>query len=303
MEVWVKGLIRFSLLLLLSISISGCSRDAIVVDGEGIPKSLFDLALKERLDSHKSMNIKVNEAAIKKSVAEELIGEALLVKEAKARKITVSETELKEAIALQRGNKTEKEFKEKLKKSGVPYDIFQKRIKDRIMITKLLNGLVKGDSITEEEMRSFYKGSPVPFLRPERDLVKVLQLNSEEEAKRVMKDIREGADFDILCGRLVKEQKASATDYGWIEPDVFSKEIAEAMKSARLNQVYGPFKGRDNSYYIFKIKERQPSRVLSYDEARDRIRDMIIMQKRNEAAANIIMKNRERVKIKFNIKV
>lgn len=183
--------------------------------------------LKERLESHKVINLKVNEAAIKKSVAEELIGDALSVKEAKARNITVTEAELKEAITFQRGNKGEKEFIEELRKSGISYEIFQKRMKDRILINKLINELVKEDSITEEEMRSFYKNSNVPFLKPERVFGKVLQFSSEEVAKKAIQDIRKAGNFDAVSSDLVKEQKASSPDYGWIEPDVFSKEIAD----------------------------------------------------------------------------
>lgn len=292
------------LLLLPIFSFFACSsRDAITVDGEGIPKELYSLVLKERIESHKSINLKVNEMAIKKSVAEELIGEALLVKEAKARGMAVTESELKDALASQRGNRTEKEFIEELRKSGIAYDIFQKRIRDRILINKLLNELVKETAITEDEMRLFYKNSPVPFLKPEKAFVKVLQLFSEDEAKKAMEEIRKGGDFDAISSNLIKEQKASATDYGWIEPDVFSKEIADSMKSARLNHAYGPFKGRDGTYYIFKVKDRQPSRVLSFDEAKPQIRNMMVSQKRVEVATRIVTDNRKKAKIKYNIKV
>lgn len=291
-------------LLLLSLSFFGCgSRDAITVDGEGIPMEVFNLILKERLASHRSMNLKVNEAAIRKSVAEELIGEMLLIKEAKSRGITVSEPELQEAIAARRGKRNEKEFVEELRKSGISYEIFQKRIRDGILITKLLNEMVKDNSVTEDEMRSFYRNSPVPLLKPERVFVRVLQINSEEEAVKAVREIRKGGDFDALSGRLAKEQKAAATDYGWVEPDLFSKDIADSMKTARLNQVYGPIKGRDNTYYIFKIKDKEPSMVLSFDEARAQIRNILLQQKRSEAAARIVTENRKKAKIRYNIKV
>lgn len=298
---------RFFLILslfLLCLNFLGCtSRDAIIVDGEGIPKEVYSVILKERIESHKSMNLTVNEAAIKKSVIEELIGEALLVKEAKAKGFSVTESEVKDAISAQRGIKGEKEFIEELRKSGIPYEIFQKRIKNHLLIKKLLYELVKEDTVTEEEMSSFYKNSPVPFLKPEKAFVKVLQLSSEEDAKKAIEEVRDKGDFDTVSSRLVREQKASATDYGWIEPDAFSKEIADSMKSARLNHAYGPFKGRDGTYYIFNVKERQPSKVLSFDEAKMQIRNMLISQKRTKVATRIVTENRGKAKIKYNIKV
>lgn len=75
------------------------------------------------------------------------------------------------------------------------------------------------------------------------------------------------------------------------------------MKSARLNHAYGPFKGKHGAYYIFNVKERQPSRVLSFDEAKTQIRNILISQKRSEVATRIVTENRKKAKIKYNIKI
>ncbi|MCX7793469.1 MAG: peptidyl-prolyl cis-trans isomerase [Thermodesulfovibrionales bacterium] len=289
------------LLTLLLLFLYGCSRNAITVDGEGIPKEVYNAVVKERLEAHKAMGIKFDEKALRRTVADELIAEVLLLKEVRSRKIEVKEDEVKKIIDSMRGNKTEEEFRKEVKKAGLSYDTFKTRVRNRLLIAKLMEELVKDDSVTEKDMMDFYKKSQVPFLKPETVFVKIVQLNTEDDAKKAMEAIKKGEDFDKLADRLLKENKASVTDYGWLNPDTISKEIGEAMKTAKLNQAYGPYKGKDNSYYIFRIKEREASRVLSFNEAKPQIKAMILQQRRQELMAHLVDVNRKKAKIKYNI--
>lgn len=288
-------------LMVMLLFLFACSRDAITIDGEGISKELYNAVVKERIEAHKAMGLKFDEKAIKRSVADELIAEALFVREAASRKIEVKDEEVKKIIDAMRGTKKEDEFKNEVRKSGLSYSTFQKRIRNRLMIEKLMTDLVKDDSVTEKDMLDFYKKSQVPFLKPETVFVKIVQIQDEAVAKAAMDEIKKGGDFDNIAQRLLNEKKAFVTDYGWLEPDSISKEIGSAMKTAKLDQVYGPYKGKDNSYYIFKVKKREPSRVLSFNEAKPSIKNMILQQRRQELMAHLVEMNRKKAKIKYNI--
>lgn len=288
-------------LLLFFTFLYGCSRDAITVDGEGISREIYNAVVKERMEAHKSLGLKFDEKALKRSVADELIAEVLLLKEAKSRKIDVKDEELKKTIDAMKGNKKDEEFRKEVKKTGLSYETFQKRVKNRLIISKLMEELIRDDSVTEKDMMEFYKKSQVPFLKPESVFVKIVQLNNEADAKTAMEAIKRGEDFDKLADRLLKENKASVTDYGWLSPDTISKEIGTAMKTAKLNQVYGPYKGKDNAYYLFRVKNREASKVLSFNEAKPQIKAMILQQRRQELMAHLVDVNRKKAKIKYNI--
>ncbi len=289
------------ILLFVFTFLYGCSRDAITVDGEGISKEIYDAVVKERIEAHKALGLKFDEKALKRSVADELIAEVLLLKEAKSRKIDVKDEDVKKTIDAMRGSKKDEDFRKEVKKTGLSYETFQKRIKNRLIISRLMEELIKDDSITEKDMMEFYKKSQVPFLKPESVFVKIVQLNNEADAKAAMEATKKGEDFDKLADRLLKENKASVTDYGWLSPDTISKEIGTAMKTAKLNQVYGPYKGKDNAYYLFRVKNREASRVLSFNEAKPQIKAMILQQRRQELMAHLVDINRKKAKIKFNI--
>jgi parvulin-like peptidyl-prolyl isomerase len=289
------------LLFVLSSLFYGCSRDAITVNGEGISKEIYNLTVKERVESHKAMGVKFDEKAIRRSVADELIAEVLLLKEAKAKKINVSDEEVKKAIDSIRGNRNEQEFKKELEKVGLSYAVFQKRVKNNLMINKLMEEFVKEDSVTEKDMIDFYKKTPI--VKPESVFVKILQITNEQDANAASTAIKKGEDFDKLAERLLKENKAFMTDYGWLNPDTISKEIGNAMKVAKIDQVYGPYKGKDGTHYFFKIKKKEPAGVLSFENAKPQIKAMILQQRRQELMAHIVELNRKKVKIKYNVKV
>ncbi|MGD1075203.1 MAG: peptidyl-prolyl cis-trans isomerase [Thermodesulfovibrionales bacterium] len=286
--------------VLLLIFATGCAKDAITVDNQGISKELFNYVVRERIQAHKAMNLTVDEKALRKSVSDELIAEALLVEEAKAKNISVSEDELQKTLATIRGNKSEKDFKDEIKKSGISYDLFVKKLKNRLLVSKLMNTVVKDDSITPPMIEEFYKNSQVPLLKPEKDFVRIIEFGDEATAKEAMEKLTKGEDFDALANDLVKSGKASATDYGWLEPQTLSKEISEAMRIAKLNTVYGPLKGNEG-YYMFRIKDRQNSGVLSLEEATPQIKNILLNQMRQAIASQIIQNRKKTAQIKINV--
>jgi hypothetical protein len=77
------------------------------------------------------------------------VAEAILLKEARARKISVTNDEIQKTVAEMRDGRSEQRFKEKLKKSGMSYDLFLQRVENRVFVSKLMNTLVKDDSVTE----------------------------------------------------------------------------------------------------------------------------------------------------------
>lgn len=290
------------ILMLLLFATAGCTKSAITVDNEKVSKELFNLVLKERLESHKALNAKIDETAVKKAVSEELVAQALLVKEAKAKKIVTTDEEVQKTIDSMRGGASEKDFKEKLKAKGISNKVLLEKVRNDILISKLLDSLVKDDQVTEDTMKEFYTKSQLPFIKPEKEFVAILQINTAADADKAVDELKKGADFDTVAKNMAMSGNVSATDYGWIDPDTFpSKELGMAMKTAKLNVFRGPYKGRDGSYYIFKIKERQIAGVLPYEEVKSQIKNMVLNQRRQELTRHIIETGRKKATIKINI--
>ena len=292
---------RYLILMALTMALAGCSRDALVVDGEGIPRDVYETALKERLISLKQGNQRVNEQEVKKSVVEELVSEAVLLKEARAKKIAVSEEEVRRAMGMIRGGRSEQEFRDELKKEGIVYDSYMKLVKNRLVISMLIAGLVRDNAISDEQVKEFYEENKARFTAPGKVFMRIMEFSSEEEAKRVLRDVKSGGDFDALAEGLRKEKKAAVTAYGWLSPDVLSPDAAEAVKSAKLNIPYGPFRSKEGLFYIFRITQRTGPQPLAFDTVKGQLKGMLLQQRRQEAAAQIVEAGRKNAKIKVNI--
>jgi parvulin-like peptidyl-prolyl isomerase len=150
-------------------------------------------------------------------------------------------------------------------------------------------------------MREFYAQNQLQFMKPEKVFVKVVHLNNEADAQLVLNKIKGKENFDTVTADMGKSEKASTTDYGWLEPGIFSKPIASAMETAKLDTVQGPFNLRDGSFYLFKVKERRAPQAIRFEEAREQIKKILRNQKREKAAAELVETLKKTAKITINV--
>ncbi len=296
---------RLSVLVLLALVVVfnfGCSKKpAAVVNGEEISMEDFQRQLNQRLESHKIQGASVQEKRLKEAVLQELIGRKLLLQVAREKNITVTDDEINKEIDSIKQLMGEKNFSDSLKKWNLSLDKYRSQLKETLMIRKLLAKLVPDDSIKEEDMKKYFKNRPTPYMQPEQVMVKLVQTGTEEEARALLDEMKkDGIDFDKFTEKLKREKRAVVSNYGWVQPGFFSGEIKDALKELKPGQVGGPYKGRDG-YYILKVKERQPEKVLSYEEARDQIKKELILQKRQATMAHMIEERKKKAKIEINI--
>jgi hypothetical protein len=252
------------------------------------------------MQQHKTMDAKVDEAVIKKSVADELVAEILIAKAAAEKNIAVTDADVQKTVQEMRGKKSEQEFKDEVQKAGMPYNIFLQRVKSQMIVSKFLAEMVKEDAVTDEDIKEFYSKNRDALFSPKKVFVKILQLKDEAEAKNIEEKLKKGENFDSLADSLAKSGKAQTTDYGWLEPGFLSKEIADAMATAALNTAQGPYKGKDGTYYFFKLKERSRE-ALSLNDAKPQVKNMILAKKRQELATHLVEVQKKKAKIEVNL--
>lgn len=290
-------------LTIISIAgIFGCSRPVATVNGEKITEATFKIRMKERLEGHKAQGVKVDEKRLKDAVLQELIAEVLMLQGAKEKGINVTEEELDREIEFIKSMAGgEEKLNKSLKEKGISLEVFRRMTHERLIIGKFIASLVDEGSIKEKDMQEFYKNSPTPFLKPERLYIRFIQTEKEEDAKRILSEMKsKKIDFDEMAERLKTSKTAVVTDYGWVEPGFFSPSIAHALKDLKVGQYNGPYKGKDG-YYIFRLKEKEPQKVESYEEARMKIKGMLLEQRRQITLAHWLDQKMQKSKITKNL--
>ncbi|MDA8433772.1 MAG: SurA N-terminal domain-containing protein [Nitrospiraceae bacterium] len=283
--------------------VSGCARQPVaVVNGRAIGVETLDRAMKERVREHARQKVDVDRERLKRAVLAQLVDERLVLDEAAKRGIRVPDDEVNAEVDSVREKMGSGPFQKMLDASGENIRGYQKRTQERMIAARFVEGLEKESPVTEEEIRDYYRSSPKPFITPARMLVKMVEMGSEEDALRALKEMRaEKMDFDEAAGRLRAEGKATVIDYGWVSADFFSPEISSGLMNLGAGQYGGPYKGV-SGYYLVRVKERQPERIAAFDEVRDEIRKVLTQQRKAEAYAAWLEGARKHSAIEISLK-
>ncbi len=280
---------------------AGCSRPVATVNGKKIDKATLDLHVKEKIQEHKMRDVTIEKEKLREAVLQELIGEKLMMDEAAIQGIKVSDEELNKEIDAVKQRVGDEQFTKALKEKGLTPDAFKKRTREKMLLARFIESLVKEDAVGEDEISAFYKDSQKPFMKPSRVFMKMMEFASEAEATAVAEDMKKNKiDFDDMAKRLADENKAGVTDYGWVTPDFFSPSMASALKNLKVNRHGGPYKGQ-KSYFLIKVKEKEDEAIAKFDEVKDEIRNTLLSQKRQAAIVHWIEQKKKISKIEINL--
>jgi len=289
-------------ILAVIVLIGGCTKPPATVDGKAISKEKIELHMKDRLSEHKLQNASPDEKKMKAAILQELIGEQLALNEAAARGINITDAEVDKEIDMLRKKLGEEQYQKALKDKGLTPESYRNRLREKMTLTSFVEGFVKKDAITEEEMRDFYKNSPKPFMKPARVNMKVVEFQTEDAANAAVAEMQKTkADFDDYAKKLDTEKKALVTEYGWVSPDFFSPSMAASIKMLKEGQQGGPYKGK-TGFYLVRVKERQAEGIAEFEEVKETIRATMLQQKISEAYMNWLEQKRKTAKIVINLK-
>ena len=281
--------------------ISACSKPAATVNGKKITRETLEMHLKERVADHKGQNVTIDDKKLRESVLQELISERISLDEAAARGITASDADADKEIDAIKQRFGDDMFQKSLKEKGLTLDTFRQRVKEKIVLGRFIETFAKESDITETEISDRYKNSPKPFIKPARVNMKIVEFQSEEAARSAAEDLKKAnADFDQYANQLGKDNKANVTDYGWVSPEFFSPSMAAAIKALKDGQYGGPYKGQ-KSFYLVRVKDREPEGISKYDEVKDMIKNMLLQQRRTEAYLKWLEQKRTTSKIVTNL--
>lgn len=282
-------------LIMLALLFSGCNqkKPAAVVNGDEISEKSLNSRLANRLREHELSGAKASKEALRAAVLEQMISEKLLLQGAKAGNITVGNEEVENEMAAAKKRLGEQGLNKYLKDNALTQDEYKETVRQNLMLNRFTESLAASGSVSDEEIKDYYKNSPTPFLKPESVQVRFIQTKTEDEAKAVIAEMKAKAiDFDTMAESMAEKKLALVSAYGWTRADFFKPAIAAALRKMKAGEYGGPFKGADG-YYLLRVKERQPQSVKSFDEAKEEIRGLLLDQKRQAAVAHWVAQRKQ----------
>jgi parvulin-like peptidyl-prolyl isomerase len=219
---------------------------------------------------------------------DELIEEKLLLNWAEKNKIKVDKKEIEDFLKQIKSRfNSENEFKNELKRMNITEEGYKKMIENTLTANKALEKILN-INITDEDLKKYYENNKNQFKIPKALKLRQIYLNTEQEANDVYLALEAGADFKKLSALksadpVLKEKEG---DIGFISKGMLLPELEKEIFLLEVGKYTKPLK-TGNGYSIIKVEEIREEKELSFEEIKDRLREVL--------KSNIISANRRNV--------
>lgn len=295
----------FTLPLFLSLVLGPLSVHATVFDKvvAKVNSEIITLSsVEERAEILKQKYARAPEMPSEKNLMEEaitmIIDEKLQLQEGKKIGFIIDEDAVDAAVEdiKSKNNIPDGQLQIMLEREGRSLESYKNHIRDQIMVSKItrfeMGNRVK---VSDKSIAKYYKEHQKDLWQggkvKTRHILFIAERGSSEKirneklqlAKNVLQEIREGADFAELATEYSEDVSASSGgDVGYVERGKMVPEFEEAVFSLRPGQV-SDIVETEYGYHIIKVEEVLLGKTLNLNDSRDRIYQILAMQKQRKA--------------------
>lgn len=247
---------------------------------------------------------------------ENLIRNELIYQDARARGIKVTKKEVDKELSIIK--KRQKASLDKvLRANNITMSEFRLQIEKNLLIKKLKEKQAKElwekstKTITEAYLEEYYEKNMATFKEPERVRLREILLKVDPgagpkgweeiwlKAEEILNRIKKGEDFAKLAEELSEDEYAKkGGDMGNLFRGSLLQEIESAVAGLKTGETVGPVYTM-YGWHLLKIEEVTPSRQLSFDEAKVRMRHELEEKGYKELEKEWLDGLRERANIEF----
>lgn len=254
---------------------------------------LYKLMEYEATDQVKTLNEEERMKIFKESESaflEKLIDMRLQLQEARRLGLEVTPEEVRETIesVKKKYSLTDNALRESLKKEGLTFEEYEKRLSEQIIISKLVNQQVRKKIIVlEEEVKKYmdankenlsdgeaFKIKQILFKGPKNDADKEV---IEEKASLIIQRLKAGEDFSVLAEEYSEDPSGRlGGNLGFIKKSYLTEEFVNKLSAMNVGDVSIPF-WTEKGLHIIKLDEKIPAQNI--DEVRENVRKQLTEDK------------------------
>ncbi|MFH1007202.1 MAG: peptidyl-prolyl cis-trans isomerase [Candidatus Latescibacterota bacterium] len=138
--------------------------------------------------------------------------------------------------------------------------------------------------VTEEEARQFYEENPSLYFLPAKVTGIEVLLETKEEAERILKLAREGADLRALAEEFSVRDKDHLGRKGPFrffpyQKELYGGNLVEKTFEVEVGALTGPVPSTKGGYSVFKVLHAEPAAYEPFDVAKERAKSAVRHQK------------------------
>lgn len=272
----------------------------------------FDLAYREaeRKKFYHGKPPEGAEEALKREIGQMVIDRALLVIEAKRLKLKPNAEWVNQQIAqFDQVNSESEDWKAIRSKGGLQN--LKMTYENSNITLQLKERVQKVKPPTDKQLRAYYNAHLEKFTEPEQVRVSVILIRvdpsepdfdkARKKAEGLIEKLKEGADFAELAalhsGDL--ETVNQGGDMGYLHGGMLgglATEVVSKLKPGELSEPIGMMEG----IAIFKLTERSAPKIKSYAQAKQRAKELYMVDEGERAWEELIVKLRKKIPAKVD---
>jgi peptidyl-prolyl cis-trans isomerase SurA len=213
---------------------------------------------------------------------EKLIDIKLQIHEARRLGLDVTTEEVTEAVEniKKKYSLTDNALEESLKKEGLSFEEYKKRLSEQIVISKVVSQQIRNKVVvSEEEVKKYMEANKESFTDGETFKIKQIFLGRpkddadikviEDRASIIIQRLKAGEDFSILAEEYSEDPSGKlGGDLGFIQKSQMAKEFINALNSMKVGEFSNPF-WTEKGLHIIRLEEKVAAQ--STDEARESV--------------------------------
>src|SRR5437588_4707562 len=159
-------------------------------------------------------------------------------------------------------------------------------VSNKILMGMMLTKRAK-DAATEEQMRKVYDDAVKPMANEEEVRARHILVETEDEAKAVLEQLKGSADFATLAKEKSKDPGgAEGGDLGFFTKGQMVPEFSEVAFKMYEGQLSNPVKSQFG-WHIIKMEEKRKRPVPEFDKVKDQIEAYVGRRAQTEFVAQL----------------
>jgi peptidyl-prolyl cis-trans isomerase C len=299
--------VRLFLFLFLLLPFSACQPKEeaaapvlIHVDGRSVTLEQFQKDFSATLPPGQNLSSEEKEE-LKRAFLVQVIDRELALAEAENLGITVTPTEVEEALQEYRRDYPAGAFEEMLRERGITLDSWQRELTQNLLMEKVVRqAAYTGVTVEEEEVAAHYQEHREDFDRPEQVRARQIVLSTEAEGQRILGLLRQGEPFaEMARQHSLSPDGEQGGDLGFFARGEMPPEFDAVVFSLPVGRLSDLVKS-EYGYHIFLVEERRKAMRLGLDSVQDEIRAELRAEKEDQAYQEWLRKLRVQAAIEVN---
>jgi peptidyl-prolyl cis-trans isomerase C len=168
-------------------------------------------------------------------------------------------------------------------------DDFKRKVayaRTKLLMEQLLQTEAKA-AVTEEAMRKVYDDA-IGSMKKETEVhARHILVETEDEAKAVLAELKKGADFAELAKAKSKDPGSKdGGDLGWFTKDQMVPEFSEVAFKLEKGQLSDPVKSQFG-WHIIRVEDKREKKPPEFEQVKEQLQNYVVRKSQSELIAKL----------------